>query len=69
MEDEVRGWGSQTAEGSLEELQLQHDLLGYRKDMEVFASGRICREQTVEMLEITRPVACHRTLSATNSFS
>lgn len=61
--------GSQTAEGSLEEFQLQRDLLGDRKDTVVFASGRIGREQPVETPEITRPVTCHRTLSGTNSFS
>lgn len=63
------GGGSQTEEGSLEEFQLQHDLLGDRKDTDVCANARICREQPGEMLGITGPVACHRTLSATNSFS
>lgn len=61
--------GSQAAEGSLEELQLQRDLLGNRKDTVVFASERICREQPVETPEIARPVICHRTPSGTNSFS
>lgn len=54
---------------SLEVFQLQRDLLGDRKDMDVCANGRICCEQPGEMLGITRLVACHRTLSGTNSFS